>query len=738
MINKCRKMEAELSTFWPEWHVTGIVDEGGSGDLFLIRKESFGIRVDSALKVIRCGDSVESSALFCAAERMDPEETLLMDMTGTRTLFSSPDNISSEIPPVSPGRELSGSFRAEEEIQPVKPGNTDSLYDIPESFRSEIRIMEALRGAPNVVIVEDYYCKREGTISSLFVRMELLSSFGKALIRYEENQTQFPLKEVLKLGKDICTALMYFEKKGISHRNITPDNIFIDEFGNYKVGYFRVFMGTEASRTAFATTETGDVTYMAPEVFKGQNYNNTVDTYGLGLVLYQILNKGRIPFLPTAGSYDARDIDSANYCRLHGEPLPPLTDIKTVDGNPAEAAANLDYIVRKACAPDSRDRFKNAREFYDALSAWEAAVLLEKSSRKKGAAWNAELQSRQGALQPDEPENWSILSQNTNREKKKPRTDSFLTGFFLPALTVLFLISLTVAFAVFILNRNRSLKTDQAIQSGIKSSSETLSSQRPAANTENDSTEIDGAGTGIKEPELPAAREGERQEEKYSTITDSWEEIIEASEDGTYMDKYRIGDVKEINLGREGVITMELVAKYEDSLSNPGGYAHMTWIAKTPLNSKYAMYSRETEEPGWPESDLRAWLRESILPLFPEHVRSKIKEVEKTSAVAYIKEKEIDDYDSDLSDTVYSDDIIWIPSYEELFHEYFSDTHYPIYKIAFSDNASREINGIDSSDDWWWLRSAYHYDSFYCVKTDGSWDYRNVNREGSVIIAFCL
>ena len=57
---------------------------------------------------------------------------------------------------------------------------------------------------------------------------------------------------------------------------------------------------------------------------------------------------------------------------------------------------------------------------------------------------------------------------------------------------------------------------------------------------------------------------------------------------------------------------------------------------------------------------------------------------------------------------------------------------------ALDYNTSREINPNGASGTWWWLRSAYHYDSFYCVKPDGSWDYKDVNDEGSVIIGFCL
>ena len=43
------------------------------------------------------------------------------------------------------------------------------------------------------------------------------------------------------------------------------------------------------------------------------------------------------------------------------------------------------------------------------------------------------------------------------------------------------------------------------------------------------------------------------------------------------------------------------------------------------------MNEEDTNEGGWPASDMRAWLRDSILPLFPETVRSNIREVKKYS-----------------------------------------------------------------------------------------------------------
>ena len=214
-------------------------------------------------------------------------------------------------------------------------------------------------------------------------------------------------------------------------------------------------------------------------------------------------------------------------------------------------------------------------------------------------------------------------------------------------------------------------------------------------------------------------------------ISDSWEEIIAAGEDGTYIDKYQIGDTKELDLGEEGVIEMELVAFDADELADGSGKAHMTWIAKDLLNTEHFMNEEYTNEGGWPASDMRAWLRDSILPLFPETVRSNIREVKKYS------------YSYSDKGTISSSDTIWIPSRREMFGADDSrEDRGPEYLTAFPDDASRQKQHIGVSEpSRWWLRSASNIfdDSFRYVSVDGSdWDADGASSGRGVVVGFCF
>ena len=313
---KCKVIEEELRDVWPEWHVAGRLGSGAFGDVFQIYRDNFGIRVDSALKVIQMSST---------------DSTVILPMN--------------------------------------KDDQERAKDDIPDPLRSEIQIMEALRGAPNIVTIEDFYFRREGLTCSLFVRMELLTSLQEILQGPPGQHSLSSIPEIIKLGRDICKALIYCENKEIIHRDIKPENLFVDEFGEYKVGDFGASKRMDTVHVARTMTGIGTLSYMAPEVFRGQSYNNTVDIYALGLVLYRLLNNGRMPFLPADGSYTMRDIDSANYKRLHGTPLPALTG-KTVGGEPVSDW--LDTAVQKACAVDPADRYQTAKEFYNALNNGKA------------------------------------------------------------------------------------------------------------------------------------------------------------------------------------------------------------------------------------------------------------------------------------------------------------------------------------------------------------------------------
>ena len=233
--------------------------------------------------------------------------------------------------------------------------------DIEEYYRpvmqnliNEIRIMERLRTSGNIVVLYEYKIIEEHDpfCWNIALRMEKLES----LTDYKRRHT-LTEKEILDLGIDISKAIAICHESNIIHRDIKESNIFRSQHGSYKIGDFGISKHIE--NTQASLSHKGTLNYMAPEIYRGEPYGYNVDTYSLGLVLYRLLNRGRIPFLPPEGKINARQSEEANDRRLNGEILPP-----PVDGSP-----ELITIIEKACHPDPKKRYASAEELKEDLIA---------------------------------------------------------------------------------------------------------------------------------------------------------------------------------------------------------------------------------------------------------------------------------------------------------------------------------------------------------------------------------
>lgn len=72
-------------------------------------------------------------------------------------------------------------------------------------------------------------------------------------------------------------------------------------------------------------------------------------------------------------------------------------------------------------------------------------------------------------------------------------------------------------------------------------------------------------------------------------ITDPWDAILAACADGTYAEKYKIGNYKPLDLGDEGIIRMQIAARDKDALADGPGTAHFSWIGMELLKTAKRM-----------------------------------------------------------------------------------------------------------------------------------------------------
>ena len=248
---------------------------------------------------------------------------------------------------------------SETEISDMRSTGMDD-QSVSDYFKSEadelvreIRLLASLRGMTNIVGYEDHVVQRheDGIGWDIIIRMELLTS----VTEYWKTQA-LTRKDVLRLGTDICRALVRCQKIGVIHRDIKPDNIFISRQGDYKLGDFGV--ARRAERTFSEMSKKGTPSYMAPEVYRGAEYGPTADIYSLGIVLYRLLNSFRQPFLPPYPQrITVKDQENALLMRMRGDTMPyPLSD-----------RGRLAKIAMKACAYRPEDRYQSAAEMLAAL-----------------------------------------------------------------------------------------------------------------------------------------------------------------------------------------------------------------------------------------------------------------------------------------------------------------------------------------------------------------------------------
>ena len=83
----------------------------------------------------------------------------------------------------------------------------------------------------------------------------------------------------------ICIGIKEIHKNNIIHRDLTPDNIFINKNNKIKIGDFDI----SKINKDYVKTQIGKIQYLAPEIILGNKYNNKIDIYLLGCIIYELL-----------------------------------------------------------------------------------------------------------------------------------------------------------------------------------------------------------------------------------------------------------------------------------------------------------------------------------------------------------------------------------------------------------------------------------------------------------------
>ncbi|KAL5711828.1 calcium/calmodulin-dependent protein kinase [Ranunculus cassubicifolius] len=157
-----------------------------------------------------------------------------------------------------------------------------------ECLEKEAKIMSLVSGNPNIVQIIDVYEDEDW----IHMVLELCDSSDSDLYDRVTKQV-FNESEAISVVTQLMKALAHCHRRGVAHRDIKPDNILFDSRNRLKLADFGSadFFSEGNSLSGLV----GTPYYVAPEVLSGRDYNEKVDVWSAGVILY-IMLAGIPPF----------------------------------------------------------------------------------------------------------------------------------------------------------------------------------------------------------------------------------------------------------------------------------------------------------------------------------------------------------------------------------------------------------------------------------------------------------
>ncbi|EFJ09171.1 hypothetical protein SELMODRAFT_130298 [Selaginella moellendorffii] len=164
---------------------------------------------------------------------------------------------------------------------------------VVEDFRYEVQLLVKLRH-PNIVQFLGAVTKKP----PLMLITEFLPKGDLHRVLREKRGLHSSV--AINFALDIARGMAYLHRgpNVIIHRDLKPRNIIMDEGSELKVGDFglsKLIRGQNPHDFYKLTGETGSYRYMAPEVFKHDKYDKSVDVFSFGMILYEMF-EGNAPF----------------------------------------------------------------------------------------------------------------------------------------------------------------------------------------------------------------------------------------------------------------------------------------------------------------------------------------------------------------------------------------------------------------------------------------------------------
>lgn len=222
-----------------------------------------------------------------------------------------------------------------------------------EQLLVEAQAISAVRHPGIVELLDVGVCEKNGP----YLALEML--VGRTLDGIIAARRRLPVRDVVRIGLQMCEALTVVHERRIIHCDLKPSNVFVAiEGGRETVKLFDFgiaalgggLVGTNAGEESFGTPE-----YMAPEQLLGEGQvDHRVDVYAAAVTLFECLT-GDVPFPGMLGQVLAKLVNARG--------APSVREVR------AEVPEELDHALQLGLAILPDHRFASARAFGRALES---------------------------------------------------------------------------------------------------------------------------------------------------------------------------------------------------------------------------------------------------------------------------------------------------------------------------------------------------------------------------------
>lgn len=296
---------------------------------------------------------------------------------------------------------------------------TADELEYQERFQREARSIARLRH-PNIVGVYQF-----GHLDMLYyMAMVFLDGddLRVALRKYADLGQRMAHDDVLKMAREVASALDYAHTQGVIHRDIKPSNIMLTTTGATLTDFGLALNTMEGT----AGDTFGSAHYIAPEqAISSARAVPQSDLYSLGVVLYEAFT-GRVPF-------DDPSVMSVALKHLNEPPPRPTATLP-------DFPKSLENVLMKVLSKEPRDRYPNGEAFVAALE--EALDLegdtarVERSAPRPAVIVTDDGETTLTSASPAVPPQLAVRGEGKNDDRERGRLP-LIIGIVLLALLLL-------------------------------------------------------------------------------------------------------------------------------------------------------------------------------------------------------------------------------------------------------------------------------------------------------------